>query len=164
MTDRKRIAALAAVAALAAGPALAATPSIVGAWRLVETRQVLADGTVRPAPDVGPRPQGWMMYDASGHMCMSFKDSTRPRWASATEPTEAELRTMFTHTVNYCARYRVDASRGVIVLDEEFGVSPNSAGSSRERRFELKGDKLIIYPPLAAGVTAATVHLERARR
>jgi len=157
------IAGMAGGLALAAGTALAEAPSIVGAWRLMETRQVLADGTVRPAPDVGPKPQGWMMYDASGHMCMSFNDSTRPRWASATEPTEAELRTLFAHTVGYCARYRVDAARGVIVLEEEFGASPNTAGSTRERRFELSGDQLTIYPPLAAGVTAASVRLERAR-
>lgn len=156
------IAAIAGALALA-GAAQAETPPIVGAWRLVETRQVLADGTVRPAPDVGPKPQGWMMYDASGRMCMAFNDSTRPRWASAAEPTEAELRTMFAHMVAYCAHYRVDAARGVIVLDVEFELSPNTAGSSRERRFELSGDRLTIYPPLAAGVTAASVHLERAR-
>ena len=157
------IAGMAGALALAGGAAQTAQPSIVGAWRLVETRQVLADGTVRPAPDVGPRPQGWMMYDASGHMCTHFNDSTWPVWASATEPTDAELRTMLSHTVAYCARYRVDAARGVIVLVEEFGASPNTAGSSRERRFELSGDRLTIYPPLAAGVTAASVHLERAR-
>ena len=157
------IASVAGVLSATGSVAQSAQPSIVGAWRLVETRQVLADGTVRPAPDVGPKPQGWMMYDASGHMCTHFNDSTRPVWTSATEPTEAELRTMLSHTVAYCARYRVDAARGVIVLVEEFGASPNTAGSSRERRFELSGDRLTIYPPLAAGVTAASVHLERAR-
>ena len=61
----------------------------------------------------GAASQGWMMYDASGHMCMHFNDSTRPLWASATEPTEAELRTLYSHTVAYCARYRVDAARAV---------------------------------------------------
>jgi hypothetical protein len=138
---------------------------ISGTWRLVETRQVMVDGTVRPDPDLGPRPTGYMMYDGvGGRVCTVFNDTTRPRWAAA-RPTEAEVRTMFDQTVVYCGRYRVDDARQVIVFDLEITMSPNNAGATRERRFELSGDSLTLYPtPLPAGVTAWSIRLERVRR
>jgi hypothetical protein len=156
-----------ALAALAGAlPAVAAESAsgISGTWRLVETRQVMADGTVRPDPDLGPKPAGYMMYDgASGRVCTLFNDTTRPRWAT-TKPSEAELRTMFDQTVIYCGRYRVDEARQVIVFDLEVTMSPNSAGASRERRFELSGDRLTLFPtPLPAGVKAWSIRLERVR-
>ena|SRR5436190_2407373 len=152
--------ALGAQAAVGAG-----ADEVDGTWRLVETRQVMADGSVRPDPDLGPRPQGYMMYDAkAGRVCTTFNDSTRPRWAAAT-PSEAELRTLFAQTVIYCGRYGVDDARRVITFDLEIAMSPNSVGTHRERRFERKDDKLTLYPtPLPAGVTAWSIHLERVRR
>ena len=155
--------ALALVVLAGAGPAMAG--GLDGTWRLVETRQKLTDGSTRPDPDLGPRPMGYMMYDdAAGRVCTTFNDTTRPRWA-ATRPSEAELRTMFDQTVIYCGRYRVDEARRVIVFDLEITMSPNNYGATRERRFELKGDSLTLYPtPLPAGVTAWSIHLERVRR
>jgi hypothetical protein len=155
-----------AVPALAqsANPAQPADP-LGGTWRLVETRQVLADGSARPDPDLGPKPGGFMIYDpVSGQMCTVFNDTTRPRWAGA-RPTDAELRTLFDQTVIYCARYRVDPARHMIGFDMEVTLSPAWTGTSRERRFELSGDRLTIYPtPLPPGVTAWSIHLERVRR
>jgi hypothetical protein len=155
-------------AALAGDPPAVAAQGVArlsGTWRLVETRQVMADGAVRPDPDLGPRPAGYMMYDAAtGRVCTVFDDTTRPRWAAA-RPTDTEARTMFNQTVAYCGRYRVDEARRIITFDLEVSMSPNSAGTSRERRFELSGDRLTLYPrPLPAGVTDWSVRLERVRR
>jgi hypothetical protein len=145
-------------------PAQPADP-LGGTWRLVETRQVLADGSVRPDPDLGPKPDGFMIYDpAAGQMCTVFNDTTRPRWAGP-RPTDAELRTLFDQTVIYCSRYRVDPARHVIGFDMEVTLSPAWTGTSRERHFELSGDRLTLYPtPLPPGVTAWSIHLERVRR
>jgi hypothetical protein len=158
----------AALAALALAWPAAAAPlaeQLSGTWKLVETRQTLADGGTRPDPDLGPRPMGYMMYDeAAGRVCTTFNDATRPRWAAA-RPTEAELRTLFEQTVIYCGRYRVDEARRVILYELEITLPPNNAGTTRERRFEMSGDRLTIYPtPLPAGVTAWSIHLERVRR
>ena len=157
--------ALAAVVGASAAAAESAPSGVDGTWRLVSTRQVMANGTVRPAPDVGPRPAGYMMYDAAaGRVCTVFNDTTRPPWASA-QPSEVELRTAWERTAIYCGRFHVDEARKVIIFDYEIGLSPSLAGTSRERRFERNGDNLTIYPmPLPTGVTAATVHLERVRR
>jgi len=162
----KGVLACALMALAIAMPAAAQTAAgLAGAWRLVETRQVMADGTVRPDPDLGPRPSGYMLYDGvGGRVCTVFNDTTRPRWAAA-RPTEAEMRTMFDQTVVYCGRYRVDEARQVIVFDLEITLSPNTAGASRERRFELSGDRLTLFPrPLPAGVTDWSIRLERVRR
>jgi hypothetical protein len=144
----------------------AATPPtpaarIVGAWRLIETRQRMVDGSNRPDPDLGSHPAGYMIYDASGRMCTVFSDTDRPRWAPE-GPTAADLRAMFNNTLVYCARYEEDDRRGVLTFHLEVGTSPNSAGTTRERRFELAGDHLTLYPtPLPAGVAEWSIHLQR---
>src|SRR6202043_3777604 len=100
--------ALAALAGALPAAAAQGAAGLSGTWRLVETRQVMADGTVRPDPDLGPRPSGYMMYDdAGGRVCTVFNDTTRPRWAAA-RPSETEARMMFDQMVVYCGRYRVD--------------------------------------------------------
>ena len=77
---------------------------------------------------------------------------------------------MFDKMVVYCARYRMDRAGGKIVFDMEFGHSPNLTGSTRERRFQLKGDALILFPntpsagrhslvgPLEAGRTTSIAY------
>ena len=152
-----------ATAAHAATPVATKAPRVLGAWRLVETRQRLVDGSSRTDPDLGAHPSGYMIYDPSGRMCTVFSDTDRPRW-SAAGPTDADLRAVWQNTVSYCARYVVDEARGVIVFHMEHGASPNTVGTTRERRFELVGDSLTLYPvPLPAGVTAWTIHLQRVR-
>jgi hypothetical protein len=144
-------------------PPLAIGPRLVGMWRLVSTRQQMADGTTRSDPDLGSRPAGYMIYDAAGRMCTVFNNSDRPRWTSS-PPTEADLRAGFDGMVVYCASYEVDEARGYIVFHMEFGQSPNLAGTSRERKAVVVGDHLTLYPnPLPAGVTAWTIDLERVR-
>jgi hypothetical protein len=103
-----------------------------------------------------------MIYDPSGRMCTLFNDTDRPGWA-ASRPTDPELRAMFDNTVIYCARYEVDQRRHVITFHLDLGLNPATANLTRERRFTLSGDDLILYPtPLPAGVTAWSIHLRRA--
>jgi hypothetical protein len=139
-------------------------PDIIGTWKLVSTRQVLADGSVRPDPDLGDHPAGYMMYDRSGRMCTVFNNSDRPRW-NLPAPTDAEARAMFDMMVVYCGRYRVDAAARKIVFQMEFGHSPNLTGTIRERSFELVRDSLTLHPtPLPPGVTEWSVNLKRVSR
>lgn len=154
------------LAGLLATPASApvAQADIVGTWQLVSTSQTLADGSERSDPDLGDHPAGYMMYDASGRMCTVFSNADRPRWNSP-QPSDAEAHALFDKMVVYCARYRMDRAGGKIMFDMEFGHSPNVAGSTRERRFQLKGGALTLFPtPLPSGVTAWSVHLKRVSR
>ncbi|MBV8594442.1 MAG: lipocalin-like domain-containing protein [Caulobacteraceae bacterium] len=143
------------------GPPPAFAARIVGAWRLVETRQRMVDGATRPDPDLGAHPAGYMIYDSSGRMCTVFSDMDRPVWGSD-GPSPTDLRAMYDNTLVYCARYEEDDPRGVLVFHLELGNSPNTAGTTRERRFALTGDELTLYPtPLPAGVAEWSIHLKR---
>ena len=122
---------------------------IAGTWRLVETRQRMANGATRPDPDLGAHPFGYMMYDSAGRMCTVFNNTDRPRWAS-TNPTDAETHAMFNNMLVYCGRYEVDDVRSYIIYHLEIGQSPNTVGTTRERRFELVGDSLTLYPTSAS--------------
>ena len=62
---------------------------LVGTWRLVAATQRLADGSVRADPQPGPHGVGYIMYDATGHMCVVLANPDRPAWKAST-PTDAE--------------------------------------------------------------------------
>jgi hypothetical protein len=146
-----------------ATPTLAAPAQLAGAWQLVETRQKMTDGSVRPDPDLGDHPTGYMIYDPRGRMCTVFNDADRPRWAGSS-PTDAEVRSAYDHMVAYCARYEVNEARRVIVFHIDVAPSANGVGVTRERGFELRGDELTIFPtPLPAGVKEWSIHLRRVK-
>ena len=72
------------------------------------------------------------LYDPSGRMCTTFAGADRPPWA-AHDPTDAELRAAYNNTVVYCARYEVDAGRGVITFHLDLGLNPGP-GATRVSR------------------------------
>lgn len=137
---------------------------LAGTWRLIATRQRMTDGTVRPDPDLGSRPSGYLMLDAdAGQMCTVTNNGDRARWADAAHPTDAEARAIWTQTVSYCGAWSVDSARGELVYRIGANMSPNLIGTERRRRFTLDGDRLILYPtPMPAGVTEWAVEWRRA--
>ena len=52
---------------------------IIGTWRLVAARQRLADGTQRADPATGAHGVGYIMYDATGHVCVVIANPDRPK-------------------------------------------------------------------------------------
>ena len=71
---------------LAQGPTLS---QLVGTWQIVSIRDTMKDGSVGPPADLGPHPQGFLMYHPDGHMCATLVNSDRPAWkdfAKATDP------------------------------------------------------------------------------
>lgn len=135
-----------------------------GTWRLVATRQRLADGTTRPDPDLGSRPSGYMMFDVpAGLMCVVSNNGDRAHWKDAAHQTDAEAQAIWNQTVSYCGVWSVDATRGELVYQLGANLSPNLIGTERRRRFTLDGERLILYPtPLPAGVTEWTVEWRKA--
>src|SRR3954463_13870558 len=87
-------------------PSSAAMTRLAGTWRLVTTRQRMTDGTIRPDPDLGAKPSGYLMFDAvAGQMCTVINNGDRANWAEAAHPTDAEARAIWTQTVSYCAAW-----------------------------------------------------------
>ena len=145
-------------------PAKDPSAQLAGTWRLVTTRQRMADGTTRPDPDLGPSPSGYLMFDAvAKEMCTVINHGDRAKWADAAHPTDAEARSIWTQTVSYCATWSVDSTGRELVYRLGANMSPNLIGAERRRRFTLDGDQLVLYPtPLPAGVTEWAVEWRRA--
>src|SRR5512138_3100071 len=112
--------------------------ALVGAWRLESAEQHLADGTVRPSPLYGPNGVGYLIYSASGHMCVILADPNRESWMSADEPTEKDLQAIHDHFVAYSGRYEVNEAEQIVVHHIEMHVTPNYIGDSVTRRVSLE--------------------------
>ena len=121
-------------------------------------------GTVRPDPDLGARPSGYLMFDAAaGQMCTVINNGDRAKWKNAAHPTDAEAQAIWSQTVSYCATWSVDSTGHELVYQIGANMSPNLIGTERRRRFTLEGERLVFYPtPLPAGVSEWTVEWRRA--
>ena len=141
-------------------PPLAA--QLVGTWRLVATRQLLSDGTVRPEVGLGPRGVGYIIYSDTGRMCACLSNPDRPRWKSQTEPTDTELRAAFEGVVAYCGTYEVNEPERYVVHHVEMDKVPNLAGTDRKRYVTLSGNRLLLRPSAPPeGIKEWTIEWER---
>jgi hypothetical protein len=63
---------------------------LIGTWKLVSAGTFRSDGKFEPYPEYGPNPIGYLMYDPTGHMCVSLSNPNHPNWANPEKPTDAE--------------------------------------------------------------------------
>jgi ketosteroid isomerase-like protein len=75
---------------------------LVGTWRLVSAGTFRKDGAFEPYPEYGPNARGYLMYDGTGHMCVSLANPNHPRWANAEKPTDAEKLRSYDAFFAYC--------------------------------------------------------------
>jgi hypothetical protein len=114
----------------------------VGTWRLVSSTETMPDGSVRPY-GFGAHPQGYLMYDASGHMCASVVNSDRPKWKDPDHPTPEEVKTAFDGFGGYCGTYSVDEKSATAVHMPEVPFDPNLVGAPKPRTFRFENGQLI---------------------
>src|SRR5690348_7964222 len=136
---------------------------LVGTWRLVSATQRLADSTVRPDPQTGPKGVGYLIYTESGRVCVVVGNAERSRWASVQAPTEAELRNAFDGLVAYGGTFEVNEAERYVVHHIEMDRVPNLIGTDRKRFCSLSGNRLVLTaaPPLPTGVKEWTIIWER---
>jgi hypothetical protein len=113
-------------------------------WRLVSAGEFDAQGAFAPFPEYGPKPSGYLMYDRTGHMCVSLANPTHPRWADAAKPTVEEKARSFDAFFGYCGRYEVREKEGRVLHLPEMGSYPHYIGSDEFRDFRLQGDQLVL--------------------
>jgi hypothetical protein len=156
--------ALAVTAGSQAAPAQARNP-LVGTWSLVSTMETLPDGTVRPDPQVGPTPKGYMIYSDANRMCAQFTNPARPQWKSTTEPSYEELKSMIDFMGAYCSRYEVNVAESYVLHHVEIDRVPNFSTGTRRRNFRFEGpDRLVLTAaPPPAGRAALTITWQRVR-
>ena len=128
---------------------------LIGTWRFVSASQRMADGTVRPDPQTGPRGKGYIIYTETGQMCAMIANPDRPKWKSEAAPQEDELRSAFAGLVAYCGSYEVNEREKYVVHHIELDRVPNRADMDRKRYLSLSGKRLILRPEdLPEGVQA----------
>ena len=136
--------------------------SLVGTWRLVAARQRLTDGSVRPDPQPGAHGVGYIMYDATGHMCVVLANPDRAAWKTPKSPTDAEVRSAFEGLVAYCGAYETNEEKHRVIHRVEADREPAIMGTDRVRLATIAGNRLVIRPlDLPTGVAEWTVEFER---
>lgn len=136
--------------------------ALVGTWRLVAARQTLSDGSSRPDPQTGARGVGYIMYDATGHVCVVIANSDRPQWNAPVSPSDAEVRNAFQGLVAYCGTYETNETERSVIHHIEADREPHVIGTDRKRRASVTRNRLLLRPALLpAGVEDWTVEWER---
>jgi hypothetical protein len=114
----------------------------VGTWKLVSSTEVLPDGTERPY-GFGVHPRGYLMYDATGHMCAQVVNDDRPRWVDPDHPTADEVKTAFDGFGGYCGTYTIDEKAQTLAHLPEVPFDPNIVGQAKPRNYKFENGKLI---------------------
>jgi hypothetical protein len=133
-----------AFAASRATSAPTVTERLIGTWRVVSAGTLRQDGSFEPYPEYGPRAIGYLMYDTTGHMCVSLANPDHPRWADAEKPTDAERLHSYDAYFGYCGTYEVHEKEGYLIHRPEMCSWPHYIGSDQHRTFRLEGDRLIL--------------------
>jgi hypothetical protein len=118
--------------------------SVIGTWKLISAGDIRENGILVPYPEFGPNPIGYLMYDQTGHMCVSFSNPNHPRWANPEKPTDAEKLRSYDAFYAYCGTYEVRESEKRIIHRPEMGSWPHYVGTDQSRNFQLDGERLIL--------------------
>ena len=124
----------------------AAGKSLVGTWKLLSREDVTSDGQRRTEPILGTDPLAYLMYDAAGHFAVQFMRRDRGADDSAAERPQvggANNSSAINGYDAYFGRYTVGDDE--TVTQELIGaLSPGDVGKIVTRRFQIKGDELVI--------------------
>src|SRR5580693_759943 len=75
---------------------------LIGTWHLVSAGTFRKDGAFEPYPEYGPNAIGYLMYDNTGHMCVSLANPVHRPWANSEKPTSEEKIRSYDGTFAYC--------------------------------------------------------------
>lgn len=144
---------------------LDARKPFVGTWKLISSTEVLPDGTERPY-GFGVHPKGYLMYDATGHMCAQVVNSDRPAWKDPDHPTPEEIKTAFDGFGGYCGTYTVDDKATTLTHMPEVPFDPNLGGQPKPRTYKFDNGNLVYTgtePLEGGGETHWTMVWERVK-
>lgn len=124
-----------------------AAESLLGTWRI--ERFVDTDATGQVSYPYGEHPQGYIVYDATGHVHVQIVP------AAATKGPSADA----SGYVAYFGTCRVDPEKRIVVHHVEGSSVPGYAGTDQPRPFRVERDVLTIE-----GDSNGTHFLRRLRR
>lgn len=124
--------------------ATAASSPLIGTWRLTSAGNIHKGGHFEPFEEYGLHPIGYLMYDVTGHMCVSLANPYHSRWINADKPTDAEKIEAFRVMFAYCGTYEIQESQHRIIHRPEMASWPHYVGSDQIRPYRLEGNRLIL--------------------
>ena len=155
-------------APVAQGGGSSAAAQLVGTWRLTSRMVTNAEGERIAEPLLGEKPEGYLIYDASGHVAAQLM---RPgRTAAQMKNCGAAIIKVENNSTSVCGydayfgTYKL--ADGGIVHHMDLALSPDDIGKDIHRSFVIAGDQLTITFPtrLPDGRTVTrTVMWERVR-
>ncbi len=115
---------------------------LVGVWRLVSWESRTADGEA--TYPLGQDARGYITYSDDGHLSVIIGKADRPRFSgndllggSAEEKAGAAAT-----FVSYAGTYELQGDR--VIHHIELSLFPNWAGTTQERKVELRGNRLTL--------------------
>jgi hypothetical protein len=117
---------------------------LIGTWRLISAEALHPDGSLQPFPEFGPQPIGYLMYDNTGHMCVTLANPNPPHWEDPAKPSDSERALTHKSMEAYCGTYEVREGEGKVIHRPELAEWPHYIGSDQVRNLRLEGDRLIL--------------------
>jgi hypothetical protein len=136
---------------------------IVGAWTIVSSDTIRADGT--RVPTFGPNPKGLVIFDASGRYSLHLARPSGAPFASSNrmEGTPEENKAVVQGTLSHIGTYAISEPDSTLVLRIESSSFPNWNGTEQRRVFTIAGDELRWRTPAASGGGSAELVWKRAK-
>ena len=119
-------------------------PQLIGRWTLVSIDAVRPNGEV--IREWGPKPTGYLSYDASGFVSVQFMRDPRAATTSR-DLTPDERREAFESYYAYYGRFEVDDREGSVTHHIQGSLRPYESGTDLKRFFTLSGDRLDLSTP-----------------
>jgi len=122
--------------------------AVIGTWRLVEFADLDKDG--RWQHRFGERPQGYFVYDATGHVHIQIMKVPplvpfpEANIVDGKPPSAEHALAAYAAYVAYFGTYTVDAKNHVVTHHVEGSLAPEFTGTDQPRPFKLEGDLLEI--------------------
>jgi Lipocalin-like domain len=135
---------------------------LVGAWTLLLSDGVKADGT--HVPEFGPNPSGTLMFSPNGHYSLEIMRANLPKFASNNRDkvTTDESKAVVQGTLAHFGTYSVDEADKSFTLRIEASSFPNWNGTQQKRPITALTDDVLTYNvPNPAGAAAPDIiHVE----
>ncbi len=113
-----------------------------GVWRALSVTDTRPDGTEVPDLYLGPHPVGFLIYEATGYMCLGGMNPGRAKWADGSSGTPAEMATAAEGYDTYCGTYEINEGRKTVIHHVRVALVPNDVGTDLVRKYEFSGNQL----------------------
>jgi hypothetical protein len=113
-----------------------------GAWRVLSVTDTRPDGTAVPDLYLGPHPVGFILYEATGHMCFAAMIPDRAKWTDESNGTPAEMAAATEGYDSYCGTYEIDEGQKTVTHHVRVALVPNDVSTDLVRKYEFSGNQL----------------------